>query len=194
MRDRRHSAAVVGGVVVFVAVAGVAFGLARGGDGGADLPAAAQAGLRRELRLSDVAPMGCPRTKGGRPNPAIAIALGPGPVYPVMGMEAPPPSPRGVVDLREEELRGDRYWRKTLWAVAPTYSGPVLIRGGGIDPDSEVHFAYDDNVLTELTMRQESGKKWRYGPSLTVLPGPGCYAFQVDGTSFSIVIVFEAVL
>jgi hypothetical protein len=26
----------------------------------------------------------------------------------------------------------------------------------------------------------------------TLLPGPGCYAFQVDGTSFSDVIVFEA--
>jgi hypothetical protein len=41
-------------------------------------------------------------------------------------------------------------------------------------------------------MRAERSDSWSYGPSLTILPGPGCFAFQVDGTNFSSVIVFEA--
>ena len=34
----------------------------------------------------------------------------------------------------------------------------------------------------------------RYRPSYTRVRGPGCYAYQVDGTSFSRVIVFEAIV
>ncbi len=33
----------------------------------------------------------------------------------------------------------------------------------------------------------------RYLPSYTRLLGPGCYAYQIDGTTFSRVIVFRAV-
>jgi hypothetical protein len=35
-------------------------------------------------------------------------------------------------------------------------------------------------------------KDARYRPSYTRLRGPGCYAYQVDGTSFSRVVVFRA--
>ena len=38
----------------------------------------------------------------------------------------------------------------------------------------------------------EERSRWRYGPSTTLLPGPGCYAFQVDGTSVSERIFFVA--
>ena len=33
----------------------------------------------------------------------------------------------------------------------------------------------------------------RYVPSYTRVRGPGCYAYQIDGTTFSRVIVFRAV-
>jgi len=33
---------------------------------------------------------------------------------------------------------------------------------------------------------------WREWPSYTYVPAVGCFAYQVDGTSFSEVIVFEA--
>jgi hypothetical protein len=46
--------------------------------------------------------------------------------------------------------------------------------------------------VRELEFSAQESDAWRYGPSVTILPGPGCYAFQLDGTSFSDVIVFEA--
>ncbi|MCP9486397.1 MAG: hypothetical protein MSC30_11090 [Gaiellaceae bacterium MAG52_C11] len=134
----------------------------------------------------------CPRSPGGRPNPDIAIALGSGPAYPVMGLEAEPPAPDGVVPLRKEDRRGAIYWRKTLWAVDPQYDGPVLIRARRMDEPQQIFFAIDEQKRPELEFPREDTDSWRYGPSLTLLPEPGCYGFQVDGTTFSKVIVFEA--
>lgn len=154
--------------------------------------------LRRPLKLPRVAAgEPCPRTPGGRPNPDIAIALGSGPAYPVLGFEAG----KKVVVLSDVELVNGRYWHKTLWAVDPEYDGPVLIRGRGIDPPQALRFVQPSSTVggyerqvRELEMRAEQSDSWRYGPSVTILPGPGCYAFQVDGTNFSEVMVFEAVL
>lgn len=109
-----------------------------------------------------------------------------------MGLEAAPPDRDGVVPLREEDRRGAMYWRKTLWAVDPKYDGPVLIRARRIDEPQQIVFAVDEQKRPELEFRREVTDSWRYGPSLTLLPGPGCYGFQIDGTSFSKVIVFEA--
>jgi hypothetical protein len=158
--------------------------------------------LHRPLDLPTVAPgAACPRTPGGRPNPDIAIALGSGPAYPVLGFEGNhvQPAPKGVVPLRAEERKGNAYWNKTLWAVDPKYDGPVLIRGRGLDPAQALQFAIpsatpggSEQQVRELEFRAEESESWRYGPSVTILPGPGCYAFQVDGADFSKVIVFEA--
>ena len=158
--------------------------------------------LHRPLHLPAVAPgTACPRTPGGRPSPDVAIALGSGPAYPVLGFEGNhvPPSPKAVVPLDASERKGSFYWHKTLWAIEPSYDGPVLIRGRGIDPPQALRFVrpsgapggYEGQVR-ELEMPAEESNSWRYGPSVTILPGPGCYAFQVDGTTFTKVIVWEA--
>jgi hypothetical protein len=151
--------------------------------------------LHRPLDLPTVAPGAvCPRTPGGRPSPDVAIALGSGPAYPVLGFEGNrvPPAPKAVVPLYADERKGSAYWHKTLWAVDPDYDGPVLIRGAGIDPPRTIRFAYDERQLHELDFPAEESDSWRYGPSFTIFPGPGCYAFQVDGANFTKVIVFEA--
>jgi hypothetical protein len=144
----------------------------------------------------------CPRTPGGRPNPDIGVALGSGPVYPVLGLQLgkPPPAPEAGVLLYDTELRDGAYWHKTLWAVDPRYDGPVLIRGRALDAPHAMQFVVpsggpggSQRHVDELEFPAEESETWRYGPSITVLPGPGCYAFQVDGTSFSDVIVFKAV-
>jgi hypothetical protein len=136
----------------------------------------------------------CPGTAGGLPSPDVAIALGSGPAYPVLGFEGDhvPSSPKAVVPLYADERKGSVYWHKTLWAVDPAYDGPVLIRGAGLDPPQPMRFGYDERQLRELEFPAEKSKSWRYGPSFTIVPGPGCYAFQVDGTNFSKVIVFQA--
>jgi hypothetical protein len=157
--------------------------------------------LHRPLDLPIVARgTPCPRTPGGRPNPDVGIALGSGPAYAVLGFEGNhvPPAPRAVVPLHSEDRKGSAYWHKTLWAVDPSYDGPILIRGGGIDPPRSLWFVVPSGTsrsqrrVRELHMPAERSKSWRYGPSLTVLPGSGCYALQADGTTFSEVIVFEA--
>jgi hypothetical protein len=160
--------------------------------------------LRRPLHLPNVAPGApCPVTAGGRPNPDVGIALGSGPAYPVLGFEGnqAPPAPNAVVPLRREDRKGNVYWHKTLWAVAPEYDGPVLIRARSLDPPREVLFGIPpptpggtEGQRRELAFHAEDSTKWRYGPSFTIVPGPGCYAFQVDGATFSRVIVFEAAL
>jgi hypothetical protein len=56
----------------------------------------------------------CPRTPGGRKAPKVAITLGDGPAYPVLGMEAPPPARGGVVRLDSDLHRHGVYSHKTL--------------------------------------------------------------------------------
>jgi hypothetical protein len=139
-------------------------------------------------------------TSGGQPNPDAAIALGSGPAYPVLGYEGKrfPPDPKAFVPLAAEDRKGKAYWHKTLWEIDPRYDGPVLIRGRGLDPPQPIHFGTPattpggpDEHVRELRFRAEDSDSWRYGPSFTIFPGPGCYGFQVDGTNFSKVLVFE---
>jgi hypothetical protein len=78
--------------------------------------------------------------------------------------------------------------------VDRVYDGRVLIRGRGINPRQKIAFGYDNREFRELEFPPQETDSWRYGPSVTILPGPGCYAFQVDGMDFSEVMVFEAVL
>ncbi len=158
-----------------------------------------QAMLRREVRLPALSPgEACPRTPGGRRAPKVAITLGDGPAYPVLGMSEPPPRPAGVASLRDDIRRGGWYWHKTLWAVDKRYRGPLLTRGGRIDRQGPLRFGVGDvemgdyQVLPDLEMPAERQMRWRYGASSTLVRGPGCYAFQVDGTNFSDVIVFAA--
>jgi hypothetical protein len=154
---------------------------------------AEQSTLRREPHLRPLSSGDeCPRTSGGRQAPKVAITLGDGPAYPVLGMSEPPPRAAGVASLRDDIRRGGWYWHKTLWAVDKRYRGPLLIRGARIDRPGPMRFGSDYEVLRELEMPAEQQVHWRYGVSSTLLRGPGCYAFQVDGTNFSDIIVFAA--
>jgi hypothetical protein len=87
---------------------------------------------------------------------------------------------------------------KTLWVVAPSYSGAVLVRGAQLDGNGPVGFG-EAPLIGQLVIPP--------GPTVNLLPdgsrtapggifikGPGCYALQVDGQSFSYVIVVEVQL
>jgi hypothetical protein len=72
-----------------------------------------------------------------------------------------------------------------------------LIRGRQIDGPNELRFGPGDNPSTELQLDESNmaviGEgDWPNWPSYTRLRTPGCYAYQVDGTSFSTVITFQA--
>ena len=138
----------------------------------------------------------------GRPANTFApfgssIALGPGPVYPVVDVDPPydPAAPAAHVALDRSHLpQGGWYAFKALWIIRPSYRGPVLIRGGRIDSHGQLRFDRDANpsrviVIARQTLRLTT---WRNRPSATRLRGPGCYAYQIDGLTFSKVIVFRA--
>jgi hypothetical protein len=105
---------------------------------------------------------------------AVGAALGRGPAYPVLvGVHA------GA--------------NKTLWAVSPTYRGALLIRGGSLDGRAALRF-WPGRVrrMWWRGLWREERRRWRYGAAATIVPRPGCYGFQVDGSSFSKRIFFVA--
>lgn len=125
----------------------------------------------------------------------VGPGIGRGPAYPV-GL------PDGVLRLAPAANFDSANWagQKVLWFVLPRYQGPVLIRGGRIDGPGRVRF--DSGDIPPLSIRITGStaqpgipvpKGVRNRPSYTRVRGPGCYAYQVDGTSFSRIVVFRAV-
>ena len=159
--------------------------------------------LHRPLHLPRVAPGApCPVS---RVDPTVSFVsrfgtaggLGAGPAYPIL--------PTGVLQLAPAANFNSKSWagQKVLWLVLPSYRGPVLIRGARLDGNSLVRFQNGNVPPAQLTIPvytrggQPGGVTppagTRYLPSYTRLLGPGCYAYQIDGTTFSRVIVFRAV-
>jgi hypothetical protein len=150
--------------------------------------------LRRPLRLRPVSDGTCPLTVPvRRVAPSYGNALGLGPVYPIVGgpdatvsfVYPPPPTtayPKGFGG------------QKVLWAIGPAYTGPVLIRGRQLDGTNPLWFQVGGggSALPEMQLPPSTAPGWRDWPSATLLTKAGCYAWQVDGMSFSTVIVFRA--
>lgn len=133
------------------------------------------AALERPLRLPGPG-------RGG----ACPVSSGPGPVSPI-----------GSANVRLERFIGSA-WQgsRVTWRSAPKYRGPVLIRGRevggpGVVGFGEGHVPYDQLQLLDAAKGMPRGpaREW---PSFTRVHAPGCYAYQIDGTSFSYVIVFRA--
>jgi hypothetical protein len=83
---------------------------------------------------------------------------------------------------------------RVTWMAAPSYTGPILIRGRGLGGPPAVGFGLGNVPFEELQLKDSAGpsaggaRRW---PSFTRVRRAGCYAYQVDGTSFSDVIVFR---
>ena len=86
------------------------------------------------------------------------------------------------------KVLGDAH--KVLWFVLPSYKGPLLIRGGRVDGRAALRFDEDGIAKSSLFLAQTTGGP-RYRPSYTWAPNAGCYAYQIDGTTFSRTIVFR---
>jgi hypothetical protein len=88
------------------------------------------------------------------------------------------------------------YGQKTPWFIRRTYNGPILVRGRRIDRRGEVRLAYGyGQHLRELYWKADADQgsppdpNFRFLASETLVRRPGCYAYQVDGASFSRIIV-----
>lgn len=147
--------------------------------------AGSSASLARPLSLPSFS-TACPRASGHAVLPDVGLGLGPGPVWPV-GFGATGTAPLGQ--------SSDGVWHavKVLWAAAPDYLGPVLVRGRRLDAPGVVHFSLDGNLAgpDELRLDDAPAAAERSWPSYTLVQAPGCYAYQIDGTRFSYSVVFE---
>ena len=90
------------------------------------------------------------------------------------------------------------YGQKTPWSISREYDGPLLVRGARIDRRGQVRFAYGNGEhWRELYWEAGADQSlppnadYRFLASTTLVRTRGCYAFQVDGTSFSKVIVMR---
>ncbi|MGC5014769.1 hypothetical protein ACLQ2R_28720 [Streptosporangium sp. DT93] len=141
------------------------------------------------VRAGEECPLTSPTPWSG-PGEASRV-LGDGPVYPIADYFM---KGGAVLELRPDDREPEgSYVKKVRWVVAD-YTGPVLIRAARIDGKgtASARFSYtgerrDGGYHAELTMAGTSV------PGTTTVGGPGCYAYQVDGTTFSTVVVFGAV-
>jgi hypothetical protein len=129
-------------------------------------------------------------------RPLRLPGLGPGRSCPVSRGSGPVEPPRSP-NLKLTRFQGSA-WQgaEVTWRSAPGYHGPVLIRGrqlggAGVVGFGEGHVPYDQLQLLDPAQGtpRGPGRTW---PSFTRVKAPGCYAYQVDGTSFSYVIVYRA--
>jgi hypothetical protein len=88
------------------------------------------------------------------------------------------------------------YGQKTPWAIRRSYAGPILVRGARIGRRGQVRFAYGyGDHLRELHWDAGADQGlpadpgFRFLASGTLFRGAGCYAYQIDGSSFSKIIV-----
>jgi len=128
-------------------------------------------------------------------HPGMAgVAVGKGFVTAIIGQSGD--LAHGTVDLGTSNVAG-WYGLKTDWTISPRYSGWVVVRGKQLDGSGPIAVLGDATVGAIVippgpTANTFAG--WREQPSGAYVKGPGCYGFQVDGSSFSEHIVVKAVL
>ncbi len=150
-------------------------------------PTASELQARPLLALPD-AGQACRVDTARTVNPAIGLAIGPGPAYFVgldrwgLASELPPPYSA---------------WRaaKTVFATRPPNAGPLVIRGWRVDAPGDVMFdradVFGPSVVSDTPPNSNAGG-WYNDVLTTLVPAPGCYAIQVDGAGFSEVMIFRA--
>lgn len=171
-----------------------------------DIAPAAWNTLRaRPLMLPTLDPgLACPTAQGRTVNPTFGPAIGDGPAY-VVGMgtdgvlHATAPNPKGP---------GSATWGNqfAIFIIAPSYHGPVLARGHQLDGPNPLLFnggldqlgGFDPATPTLLTqLRLEGnpdyGTPWPNFASYLRMQAPGCYGIQLDGDTFSEIVVFRVV-
>ena len=161
--------------------------------------------LRRPIRLPHVtAGTRCPVSAPGHTvRRGSGAGVGSGPVYAVslgpFGRAAVMP----FVLPSRVGLFGGSAWggQKVLWLGAPSYHGPVLIRGRKLTGRGGLGFGAGKIPLAEVDVPPGRAggvglnrDGWRLWGGYARLRSPGCYGFQVDGTTFSEVIIFRACL
>jgi hypothetical protein len=146
--------------------------------------------LHRPLHLPTL-PAGAPCPVTPTTMPAGLTSLpGGGPVYPMT-------TTVGGVVFFDPAAAPNGPGALVTWVAAPGFRGPVLIRGGSLRGGGALTFGPAE--LPELVI-PTTDVPTPIGPpgwaalesDLTVIPNAGCYAYQLDGPTFSTIITFAA--
>jgi hypothetical protein len=155
--------------------------------------------LHRPLHLPRLAPGAvCPVS---RIDPRIdwerikfpgSPGIGRGPIYPGLG------SSDGRLTATPDVQYGSPWaGGKVFWYVRPSYRGRALIRGRRLDGPQLLGFNGRTLPARELRIERGITVSWdgrppgsRGIPSGVRVRAPGCYGVQIDGTTFSRVMVF----
>jgi hypothetical protein len=155
--------------------------------------------LHRPLRLPRLAPGAtCPVSPADRRVDWERITIfggsgiGRGPVYPALG------SSGGRLAATPDVLYGSPWaGGKVFWYVRPSYRGRALIRGHRLDGSQRLGFNGRRLPARELRIERGVTASWdgqppgsRGIPSSVRVRAPGCYGVQIDGTTFSRIVVF----
>lgn len=132
-----------------------------------------------------------PRVPWKRTNIFGGSGVGRGPVYP--GLPG-----AFLMATRDTQYKGPWFGEKVFWYVTPAYQGPVLIRGHRLDGPQRMGFNGQRRANPELRIAPHQTVSWdgqprgsRGVPSGVRVLKPGCYGMQIDGTTFSRVVVIR---
>jgi hypothetical protein len=156
----------------------------------------------RPLRLPTLATGGeCPVTRAGPldppPPPGHALstggapsALGDAPLFP----DARYFDQKTRLGVRSGHPHPGWYVAKTPWASATGYRGWTLIRTASLDGSGQalVVLQLPDGPAIGDAVAVNVQADWQYWGGSTEVTNPGCYAYQIDGSGFTEVIVFRA--
>ena len=153
-------------------------------------PAGVPSAVRRPLRLPSLRPDGsCPTSPAVGPaitpdHPVAAVAVGDGPVYPVLFRAAR----AGRLD----------HSLVAYWDAPTPLGGPVIVRGHRLGaPEDRIRFEDDQQRLHPVHVLDpaaahpsgpQGGSWWR---ATRLRAGTGCYGLQIDGRRFSEVLVVQ---
>src|SRR5262245_52428669 len=155
----------------------------------------------RPWRLPTLAPgAACPLTQPVTPDPlppsghplsngGPASALGQAPVFPDARFFDGGNQLRPTAD----PARPGWYTTKVPWASRIGYVGWVLVRAARLDGPGQVRMELvldDGTKLTGDTVALNVQADWQFWPGSTAVSAAGCYAYQIDGSGFTEVIVF----
>ena len=153
--------------------------------------------LERPFHTPTIAPgAGCPTSPRDPRGDLSRIgyvgpAWGTGPGYPVIGFDQNKPVLYYDDPIPPQSVIYGSKWfgQKVLWVVdRQAYQGPILVRGRQVDGMNALRFGLSLVPVPEITISARAND-W---PSTTRVRSRGCYAYQVDGATFSSAIVFEA--
>jgi hypothetical protein len=154
------------------------------------------AALKHPLRFPVLrAGQRCPASRGTPFNtPEFGgVALGTGSVRVLVG-----PIRRGIADLINPTSAPPWLGLKTQWFSLPAYQGPFVIRATRLGRPGPVALGVGPVtgplVVPPGPTLNSFPDGYRMVPSGLWVKTPGCYAWQVDGLSFSEIIVARAVL